>query len=151
MSVMRLWAARATVLAALAVALFPVYWIVLTAFRPREEIFTSPARLLPGTLSLENLRTVWLGTSTNAPVLPFLLTSLVVATASTALTLALAVPAAVALGRHKIGGAFLPMWILSQLFMPAVALLVPLYAIFRPLRLGLNAPGLHLLYAARNL
>src|SRR5688572_31947219 len=151
MSVMRLWAARATVLAALAVALFPVYWIVLTAFRPREEIFTSPARLLPGTLSLDHLRTVWFGTATLAPVLPFLLTSLVVTGACTALTLALAAPAAVALGRHRIGGRFLPMWILSQRFMPAVALVVPLYAIFSALRLVDTAAGLILLYAAVNL
>jgi len=151
MSDMRSWVARATALAALLLALFPVYWIVLTAFRPREEIFTSPARLMPGALSLENLRTVWLGTSTNAPVLPFLLTSLVVAAVSTALTLALAVPAAVALGRHKIGGRFLPLWILSQRFMPAVALVVPLYMIFNALRLIDTYTGLVLLYAAVNL
>jgi multiple sugar transport system permease protein len=151
MSVMRLWVARATTLAALVLALFPVYWIVLTALRPREEIFTSPARLLPGALSLDHLRTVWLGTSTNAPVLPFLLTSLIVASASTALTLALAIPAAVALGRHKIGGRFLPLWILSQRFMPAVALVVPLYVIFNALRLVDTYTGLVLLYAAVNL
>lgn len=151
MSDMRSWVARATALAALVLALFPVYWIVLTALRPREEIFTSPARLLPGALSLDNLRTVWLGTSTNAPVLPFLLTSLIVAAASTALTLVLAVPAAVALGRHKIGGRFLPMWILSQRFMPAVALVVPLYVIFNALRLVDTYAGLVLLYAAVNL
>ena len=151
MSDMRSWVARATALGALVLALFPVYWIVLTALRPREEIFTSPARLLPGALSLDNLRTVWFGTSTNAPVLPFLLTSLIVAAASTALTLLLAVPAAVALGRHKIGGRFLPMWILSQRFMPAVALVVPLYVIFNALRLVDTYAGLVLLYAAVNL
>ncbi len=151
MSIMRLWVARAAILGALLLALFPVYWIVLTAFRPREEIFTSPARLWPGALSMQNLRTVWFGTSTNAPVLPFLWTSLVVAASSTALSLALAVPAAVALGRHRIGGRFLPMWILSQRFMPAVALVVPLYMIFNSLRLVDTHLGLILLYAATNL
>jgi multiple sugar transport system permease protein len=151
MSDMRLWVARSTAAVALVLALFPVYWIVLTAFRPREEIFTSPARLLPGALSLDNLRTVWFGTSTNAPVLPFLWTSLGVASLSTLLTLALAVPAAVALGRHRIGGRFLPMWILSQRFMPAVALVVPLYMIFNALRLVDSWIGLVVLYAATNL
>jgi multiple sugar transport system permease protein len=146
-----LWAARATALAALAVALFPVYWIVLTAFRPREEIFTSPARLLPGALSLDNLRTVWLGTATTAPVLPFLATSALVASTSTLLCVALAVPAAVALGRHRIGGRFLPLWILSQRFMPAVALVVPLYLIFNALRLVDTHLGLIVLYAAVHL
>jgi len=60
-------------------------------------------------------------------------------------------PAAVALGRHKIGGRFLPMWILSQRFMPAVALVVPLYVIFNALRLVDTYAGLVLLYAAVNL
>ena len=151
MSIMRSWVARAAVAAALVLALFPVYWIVLTAFRPREEIFTSPARLLPGALSLDNLRTVWFGTSTSAPVLPFLWTSLVVAATSTVLSVALAVPAAVALGRHRIGGRFLPMWILSQRFMPAVALVVPLYMIFNALHLVDTHAGLIGLYAATNL
>jgi multiple sugar transport system permease protein len=148
---MRLWVARGTVLAALVLALFPVYWIVLTAFRPREEIFTSPARLWPGVLSLDALRSVWFGSDTQAPVLPFLGTSAVVAATSTLLTLLLAVPAAVALGRQRIGGRFLPMWILSQRFMPAVALVVPLYMIFNALRLVDTHAGLIGLYAATNL
>ena len=33
--------------AALLFALFPVYWLALTAFRPRGEIFSRPVSLLP--------------------------------------------------------------------------------------------------------
>ena len=51
------WTARAAVAAALAFTLFPVYWIVLTALRPRGEIFSHPVHLLPSTLTLDNLRT----------------------------------------------------------------------------------------------
>jgi ABC-type glycerol-3-phosphate transport system permease component len=55
------WGLRAGLLVAVALALFPVYWVVLTAFRPRGEIFSSPAKLLPGSLTLDNVRTVWFG------------------------------------------------------------------------------------------
>ena len=144
------WGLRAGLAVAIAVALFPVYWIVLTAFRPRGEIFSSPAQLLPGALTLDNVRTVWFGTSTNAAVLPFLGTSLLVAGLSTLLALALAVPAAWALARRRSGG-FLPMWILSQRFMPAIAVVIPLFLVYRKLGLYDSVLGLTLVYAAVNL
>ena len=143
-------AAWAGIAGALAFALFPVYWIALTAFRPRAEIFASPVSLLPSSLSLENVRTVWFGTTTNAPVLPFLGTSLLVAGLSTALATLLGVMAAYAIGRQRTGGRFLSMWILSQRFMPAIALVIPLFMIFRELGLFDTALGLVLLYTAIN-
>jgi multiple sugar transport system permease protein len=145
------WVVRAGLAVAIAAALFPVYWVVLTAFRPRGEIFSSPAKLLPGTLTLDNVKTVWFGTSTNAPVLPFLGTSLLVAGLATLLALALAVPAAWALARRRAGGRFLPMWILSQRFMPAIAVVIPLYLVYRRLGLYDSVLGLTLIYAAVNL
>jgi len=116
------WVARGTVAAALAFALFPVYWIVLTALRPRGEIFSYPVRLLPGSLTLDNLRTVWFGSGTSQPVLPFLGTSLIVAGASTVLSTALGTACAYGMARHRAGGRAFAMWILSQRFLPAVAL-----------------------------
>jgi ABC-type glycerol-3-phosphate transport system permease component len=143
-------AAWAGIAGALAFALFPVYWIVLTAFRRRADIFSDPPSLLPGTLSLDNLRTVWFGSATNAPVLPSLGTSLLVAGLSTVLATLLGVMAAYAMGRHKTGGRFLSMWILSQRFMPAIALVIPLFLIFRALGLFDTVFGLVLLYTTVN-
>jgi ABC-type glycerol-3-phosphate transport system permease component len=135
---------------ALVLALFPVYWIALTAFRARADIFTDPPSLVPGRLSLDNLRYVWMGSTTNSPVLPFLGTSLLVAGLSTALATALGVMAAYAIGRHRTGGRWLSMWILSQRFMPAIALVIPLFLIFRALGLFDTVFGLVLLYTTVN-
>src|SRR6185436_129197 len=145
------WAAAGVLAGAVAFALFPVYWIVLTAFRPRGEIFSHPVRLLPSGFTLDNLRTVWFGSGTSQPVLPFLGTSVVIAGVSTLLTTALGVACAYAMGRHKAGGRAFSMWILSQRFMPAIALIVPLFILFRKFSLFDTYTGLILLYTTLNL
>ncbi len=136
--------------AALLFALFPVYWLTLTAFRPRGEIFSRPVSFLPANLPLDNVRTVWFGSATSDPVLPFLWTSLVIAGSSTLLATALGVMAAYGMARHKTGGRGFAMWLLSQRFLPAVALIVPLFVIFRKLGLLDTHAGLILLYTTLN-
>ena len=145
------WAAAGVLAGATAFALFPVYWIVLTAFRPRGEIFSHPVRLLPSGFTLDNLKYVWFGSGTSQPVLPFLGTSLVVAGVSTVLATALGVACAYAMGRHRAGGRAFSMWILSQRFMPAIALIVPLFILFRKLSLFDTYAGLILLYTTLHL
>jgi ABC-type glycerol-3-phosphate transport system permease component len=145
------WAARAAVAAALAFALFPVYWIVLTALRPRGEIFSHPVHLLPSALTLDNLRTVWFGSGTSQPVLPFLGTSLIVAGVSTLLATGLGTLCAYAMARHRAGGRAFAMWILSQRFLPGIALIVPLFILFRKFALFDTYSGLILLYTTVHL
>ncbi len=128
-------------------ALFPVYWIVLVAFRPRDDIFQYPAALLPTNLTLDNIRYVWLGSTTNDPVIGFLGTSLVISVTASTVALALGVACAYALGRFRIGGSFLSMWILSQRFLPPIALVVPLYLMFRQFGLLDTYAGLILVYS----
>jgi multiple sugar transport system permease protein len=145
------WVARIAAAGALAFALFPVYWIVLTALRPRGEIFSHPVKLLPAELTMDNLRTVWLGSATSQPVLPFLGTSLLVAGVSTLLATALGTACAYAMARHRAGGRAFAMWILSQRFLPAVAIIVPLFILFRKFALFDTYTGLILLYTTVNL
>jgi len=145
------WTARIAVGVALAFALFPVYWIVLTALRPRGEIFSHPVRLAPSALTLDNLRTVWLGSGTSQPVLPFLGTSLLVAGVSTLLSTVLGTACAYAMARHRAGGRAFAMWILSQRFLPAIALIVPLFILFRKFGLFDTYSGLILLYTTVHL
>jgi len=128
-------------------ALFPVYWIVLIAFRPRGNIFQFPAALLPTDLSLDNIRYVWFGSETNEPVIGFLGTSMIISVTASILALSFGVACAYSLGRFRIGGKFLPMWILSQRFLPPIALVVPLYMMFRQLGLLDTYIGLIMVYA----
>ena len=128
-------------------ALFPVYWIVLVAFRPRDEIFQFPAALLPTHMTLDNIRTVWFGTDTTEPIIGYLGNSLVIAVTASILALIFGVMCAYALGRFRIGGSFLSMWILSQRFLPPIALVVPLFMMFKKLGLLDTYTGLIMLYA----
>lgn len=128
-------------------ALFPVYWIVLVAFRPRDEIFQFPAALLPTHLTLDNIRTVWFGTDTTEPIIGYLGNSLLISVTASILALTFGVMCAYALGRFRIGGNFLSMWILSQRFLPPIALVVPLFMMFKQLGLLDTYTGLIMLYA----
>jgi len=127
--------------------LFPVYWIALTAFRPRDDIFQDPVSLVPGNLTLDNIIYVWFGSENNAPVANFLGTSLIISIVATIGALLLGVSCAYAIGRFRIGGNFLPMWILSFRYVPAIALIVPLWMIGKQLKLLDTYQGLILIYA----
>lgn len=127
--------------------LFPVYWIILTALRPKEAIFQDPVSLLPRDLTLDNIKFVWFGSENNEPVTHFLGTSLLVSIIASIAALILGVSCAYAMGRFKVGGNFLPMWILSFRYVPAIALIVPLWMIGKQLKLLDTYPGLILIYA----
>ena len=128
-------------------ALFPVYWIILVAFRPRDEIFQFPVALLPTNLTLDNIRTVWFGTDTTEPIIGYLGNSLLISVTASVLALTFGVMCAYAMGRFRIGGNFLSMWILSQRFLPPIALVVPLFMMFKQLGLLDTYTGLIMLYA----
>ena len=128
-------------------ALFPVYWIVLVAFRPRDEIFQFPAALMPTNLTLDNVKTVWFGTDTTEPIIGYLGNSLLISVTASVLALTFGVMCAYGLGRFRVGGNFLSMWILSQRFLPPIALVVPLFMMFKQLGLLDTYTGLILLYA----
>jgi len=128
-------------------ALFPVYWIILIAFRPRDDIFQYPAALMPTNLSLDNIKFIWFGTETSAPIIGYLGNSMVISVISSIIALSFGVACAYAIGRFRIGGSFLPMWILSQRFLPPIALVVPLYIMYRKFGLLDTYFGLIILYA----
>ena len=128
-------------------SLFPVYWVILTAFRPRDDIFQSPVDLLPQNLTLDNIRYVWFGSQSNEPVVNFLGTSMIIGIAATIAALILGVALAYAVGRFRIGGSFLPLFILSFRYVPPIALIVPLFMLYRQLGLLDTYFGLILIYA----
>lgn len=123
----------------------------MTAFRSREDIFNQPVLLHPVDVSFENVRHVLLGSTTNDPIIHFLSTSLIVATISTVLATFIGVICAYGLARYKVGGQFLSLWILSQRFLPPIALIVPLFVIFKNINLLDTYHGLILLYVTFNI
>ncbi|WP_457028915.1 carbohydrate ABC transporter permease [Kitasatospora sp. P5_F3] len=115
-------------LAVLAVAVFPVYWMVLTAFKPAVEIQAETPTFLPLHPTLEHFRTA-VG---SAGFAGFWRNSLLVTVGAVLLALLVALPAVFAVGRLRWRGrrAFVLLVFTAQMA-PWEALLIPMYVIAR--------------------
>ncbi len=97
---------------------------------------------------LDNYRAV----VTDAAIWGYFTDSLVVALGSTALVLAVGVPAAYALGRYRFGGsADFGFWVLSTRMTPPVAVLIPFYVLYVETGLVDSRIGLIVAHVALNL
>lgn len=111
---------------------FPVLWTVLTSFKTEGEAVSIPPTFLFFDWTLENYAVV----QERSDYVKFAMNSVYLALGSTLLALVIAIPAAWAM-------AFAPgkrtkdllMWMLSTKMMPPVGALIPLYLIFRDLKL----------------
>jgi multiple sugar transport system permease protein len=132
------WAAIAILLA---FTLIPIYWILVTGFRPDAEVLTPELSLFPRSVTLGNYQ----GLIAKADIGRFLSNSVVVAIVSTLLSVGLALPAAYALERLPYPGKLadnVSLWVLSTRFIPPFAIALPLFIIFRDLRLLDTRTGL---------
>ncbi|MFV2194630.1 carbohydrate ABC transporter permease [Nocardiopsis sp. LOL_012] len=149
-------------LAGLAVFLFsvfPVYWMVVTAFKPTGEIFTSDQRVFPQEPTLEHFDQVL-----NGQLIPgvnfwqFLGNSLIVTVGAVAMGAVLSLLAAVAVARFRfrMRSAFIFVLLVIQM-VPMEAMIISLFINFRQLSditgaelLG-NLSGLLIVYTAVSL
>jgi N,N'-diacetylchitobiose transport system permease protein len=113
-------------LAVLVVMVFPVYWMISTAFKPAVDILSFDPKWYPSPATLVNFR--------DALGRPYfwdaVRNSVVVVAAVTALSLVLAFLAALALAKFRFygRGAFIVMMVLVQMI-PLNALIIPLYVL----------------------
>ncbi|HEX8012366.1 MAG TPA: carbohydrate ABC transporter permease [Casimicrobiaceae bacterium] len=109
---------------------FPVLWAVLTSFKTERDVLAYPPTLV-FTPTLANYADVSFGPAT---ILPNLFSSFAVASAATALTMLIAVPAAYALARlefpGKRGAGF---YVLATQMLPPVGLIIPYYLVLQKL------------------
>ena len=131
---------------ALAVFLFPIYWVCTTAFKSGNELYKSPPVWLPTDLSLRHFERVFKTGGLNA-----LTNSLIVAGSTTLLALLIGSLAAYGLARYKVGGDNLPFFILSQRFMPPVAVIFPFLLVFKTLKWMDTYQALIVVYLTFNL
>ena len=117
----------------LALFLFPMYWMVLTALRPGTQIFAYPPEFLPTVIDFSAFERVL-----NNPRIPrYFLNSLIIGTGTTVLTLLLAAPAAYALAHLPLRGKSALLLIsLASLMFPAIMIATPLFALFYGVGLG---------------
>jgi len=122
---------RGALVLILIVFLFPVAWMIMTAYKPARDIFSIPPTFL-FTPSLANFR----GVFRYFDLFHLLESSLVISLGSTCLSLLLGVPAGYALARARsrwaIGIAY---FFLAVRTVPAVATLIPFYMMMRDIGL----------------
>ena len=131
------------------ITLFPIFWMVSTAFKPDTEWYTLTPHPLPSHPTLSNFRTVLDGSVIGMPYWNFLKNSLfvtVVAVVASAL-IALLAAIAVARFRFRFRTTYLIMLLIVQM-LPQQALVISLFIDFRSLNLLDSLVGLILVYTA---
>jgi len=126
--------------------LYPYVVMFITALKSNDEMYAID-HLLPQIWQWANFGDIW----SAAPVVKYLINSLVIAGGATLLAILCGIPAAYALARMKFKGKgfFMGAVIMSQMFSPVV-LLVGIYRLMVTLNLTDNILGLILLNAAFN-
>lgn len=114
----------------LIVFLFPVYWIISGSFKTITEFYNRPPTLIPHTLLLENFKNALSGRGSQG-----LIDSAIIGVSVTVLTMLISVPASYSIARYSPGGQHISFFILSILFLPPVIGVIPLFFIFKTLKL----------------
>ncbi|MFE3651771.1 carbohydrate ABC transporter permease [Streptomyces sp. NPDC059152] len=136
-------AANVLGLAFSAVMAFPLYWMLLTAFRPATEIHADPPHLWPDHLTLEHFRRA-LGTPT---FWANVRSSVLIGAGTVLVSLLIGVLAAFALARFSFAGRkALVLVILGVQMVPLAGLIIPLYLLLSDAGLTDSLPGVILTY-----
>ncbi|EMS99793.1 sugar ABC transporter [Agrobacterium sp. TS43] len=128
-----------SVLALLGVAVFPIYWMLVTSLTTSSELFAATPQFLPSFSELNVYQDVF----KTIPVATWLKNSVIVASGTTVLSIVLAILPAYALSRFRFAGlALLGFVLFATQMLPEAMLVVPLYAIFGDLGLLNTLTGL---------
>jgi ABC-type glycerol-3-phosphate transport system permease component len=122
---------------------FPVLWGLLTSFKTERDVLAYPPTFIFEP-TLANYREVLFGTSS---ILPNLVSSIIVASASTLLTMLICVPAAYALARLRFPGKKTTgFYVLATQMLPPVGLIIPYYLVMQKVGLLDSYTGLTTIY-----
>jgi multiple sugar transport system permease protein len=106
--------------------LLPLYWLAITSIKPQDDLLRDPPIWWPAepttlhyTTALNSFRG-WTG----------LENSLIIASATTVLAVAIGTAAAYSMARFRTGGKHLAFWFLSQRLMPPVAIIIPVFLLY---------------------
>jgi N,N'-diacetylchitobiose transport system permease protein len=130
-------------------ALFPVLWMISTAFKPPSELYSLTPHPIPLHPTLANFRNVFSGSVIGMSYWNFLKNSLFITLVAVAVSSLIGLLAAIALGRFKFRfrTTYLVMLLIVQL-LPQQALVVSLFIDFRKLNLLDSLVGLIAVYIA---
>jgi multiple sugar transport system permease protein len=126
------------------VSLFPLYWMLITAFKPPSAVMSLPPEWVPRTLTTYNFYEALVG----YPVLRWTLNSSILAGVVMLFQLVFSTMAGYGFAKKNFKGRDVIFWVyVSSMMIPGFALLIPLYKLMANLGLvntypGLIAPGL---------
>jgi N,N'-diacetylchitobiose transport system permease protein len=132
------------------VTLFPIFWMISTAFKPSQEIYSLTPRLLPAHPTLGNFSAVMSGQASGiGSVWLFFRNSLLVTVSTVVLASVISLLASVAVARFRFRfrASYLIMLLIVQM-LPQQAMVIALFLDFRSLGLLDNLAGLILVYTA---
>jgi len=106
--------------------LLPLVWVIINAFKPIPLMVVRPPVLLFRPI-LDHFFRLF----TELAFLKKMFNSLVIASVTTGICIAAGSSAAFSLARYRVGKDFLPVWILSNRFLPVVAIIIPVFLFYR--------------------
>ena len=129
-------------IAALIFFLGPFFWILTTSLKGNEDYFAYPPVWVPADASLTHYAALF----TRSSGARYFTNSLVISTLSMLAALLVSVPTAYSIARWRFGGGFLSLFLLVLRMLPAIALIIPLYIMYKQLGLTNSYLGLVIVY-----
>lgn len=154
---------RFAVIVAMALAFFPIFWLLATSFKPYDEWAAWPPVWLTEHPTLQNYRIVFFPeaarefASTQAGSLDYKVSgsawkafqdSAIIATVATVISVVFGTLSAYSIVRFRTGGENYPFQFLTVRMMPPIAVVVPMVVLFSMLRLTDTYVGMILAYTA---
>ena len=135
----------ALIVVATLVFLFPIFWLLLTTFKVRVDVFAIPPKFIFHP-TLDNYKMVL-----HSPFMKYFANSLIIAVVSTTFSVVLGTLTAYGFSRYPVRRSDnLLFWILSLRMLPVIAVVVPFYILFRTLNLLDTHLALVLIYGIFN-
>jgi multiple sugar transport system permease protein len=119
-----------SIIIVLLIFLFPVYWIISGSFKALGEFYQRPPSMVPKSLMLDNFKNALSVRGTKG-----LIDSAIISVTVTIITMVISIPASYSIARYSPGGQHISFFILSILFLPPVIGVIPLFFIFKTLKL----------------
>src|SRR5258705_5860344 len=120
----------------------PFFWILTTSLKGNEDFFAFPPVWIPAELSLKR----YVGLFTRSSGARYFTNSMVISTLSMISALIVSLPTAYSIARWRFGGGLLSIFLLVLRMLPAIALIIPIYIVYRTLGITNNYLGLVVVY-----
>ncbi len=124
---------------------FPIAWMVITSFKPADDVMVSPPKFL-----FEPTLDNYTYALDKANFLMFIQNTVFVSVTSTVIVIVLSALASYSFARYNVGGGNILFFILTTKMLPAIAVVLPYFLIFRDIGdsgfgqafgIGLDRPG----------